>query len=59
MRISPQARHTLEVLALFREGIDNASRLDDAARRIQALVPDVACDGFWRGRPGMEAGASS
>ena len=60
LRISPQARHTLEVVALFREGIDNASRLDDAARRIRALVPDVACDGFWRGRPGMEAaGASS
>ena len=59
LRLSPQARHTVDVAALYREGIDNAARRSDATRRIEALMPDRACDGFWRARPGMEAAGTS
>jgi collagenase-like PrtC family protease len=55
VRISPQAQHTLDIVALYREAIDDMSRLDDVARRVRALASQGSCDGFWRGRPGMEA----
>jgi collagenase-like PrtC family protease len=59
LRLSPQSRHSIEVIALFREAIEHAGRRNEVSRSLQALMPDGACDGFWRGRPGMEASGAS
>jgi collagenase-like PrtC family protease len=48
LRVSPQSQGTLEVLRALRAACDGAAV---AAR-------EGACDGFWRGRPGMEARAA-
>jgi collagenase-like PrtC family protease len=59
LRISPQAQHTLEIVALFREGLDGNLSLDHATRCIRAFAPEGTCEGFWLGRPGIEhAGAA-
>ena len=55
LRLSPQFRHTVDAVKLFREGTDNAACRTDAARRLRELMPDAVCDGFWRGEPGMLA----
>ena len=59
VRVSPQAQHTIEALALFRDGIDNAGHLDAAVSRLEKLMPGAACSGYWHGRPGMEAAGVS
>lgn len=53
-RISPQSRHTGEVLVLF--DAVRTGRLDAAAaqERLRALLPAQDCDGYWHGRPGLE-----
>jgi collagenase-like PrtC family protease len=60
LRISPQARHTVEILAEFRSCIEDATRTAGAAQRLEGFMPGAPCDGFWRARPGIEAaGAAS
>ncbi len=53
-RLSPQANHMQEVIALF----DAVRRSDlapaDAARRLRPLLPAADCNGHWYGRPGRE-----
>jgi collagenase-like PrtC family protease len=54
VRLSPQAQHTAEVIALF-----NAARLklltpQVALARMQPLMPEQGCNGYWHGRPGLE-----
>jgi len=53
VRISPQSRHTEEVVALFRQRM--AGTLDTAAavRELAKLAPAATCDGFWRALPGL------
>lgn len=51
LRISPQAAHTGEIVQAFRATVDGAA-VDVAA--IASLAPDVLCDGYWRGVPGIE-----
>jgi collagenase-like PrtC family protease len=54
VRLSPQAQHTAEVIALF-----DAARLklltpQVALARMQPLMPEQGCNGYWHGRPGLE-----
>ncbi len=55
LRVSPQPQHTAEVLELFRSCIEDATSIEETTRRLAPLMPDGACDGYWRARPGMEA----
>lgn len=53
-RLSPQAQHTAEVIALF-----DAARLklltpQVALARMQPFMPEQGCNGYWHGRPGLE-----
>lgn len=57
LRLSPQARHTEEVVCLYRELIDGAIDPADAAARLERVIPGQPCDGYWRGAAGMELGA--
>jgi collagenase-like PrtC family protease len=59
LRVSPQARHTVEVLSLFRGCVDDTLPIGEALDRLQQIMPAVACDGYWRARPGMEAAGTA
>jgi collagenase-like PrtC family protease len=54
IRLSPQSTHMSDVIALF-----DAVRLGSlpgaqAAQRLEPLMPDRACNGYWHGRPGLD-----
>lgn len=59
VRVSPQRRGTLEVLRLFRECLEDATRAGAASASLQALMPGASCDGYWHGRPGFQAVAGA
>lgn len=54
LRISPQSTHTAEIVSLFRQCIERSINSDEAARRMEILMPGTACNGYWHGRPGLE-----
>ena len=56
LRISPQAHYMAEVIALFDEARNGAT---DAVARMQPHMPDLPCDGYWHGRPGLEQGRTT
>lgn len=62
VRLSPQARHTAEVIGLFDAVRSGAMSASEATARLQSLMPDPGrdCNGYWHGRPGLEhaSGAS-
>lgn len=55
LRVSPQAEHTIEILAEFKSCIADTALVAGAKARLAALMPGAPCDGYWRGRPGFEA----
>jgi collagenase-like PrtC family protease len=60
VRLSPQAQHTAEIIALFHAVCQGgAAEAADAAARMQPLMPDLPCDGYWHGRPGLEQGRTA
>jgi len=54
LRISPQSRHTGEIVALFRGVVDGTLSASDANAQLQPLMPAAGCNGYWHGKPGME-----
>ncbi|MCU0956052.1 MAG: U32 family peptidase [Hydrogenophaga sp.] len=58
-RISPQARHTIEVVRLY-DDIRNGRRTpSDARMALLPLLPAAGqgtadCNGYWHGRPGLD-----
>jgi len=54
LRVSPQASHFDEILAVFRALIEGAMGAEDARRRLEATRSAAACNGYWHGRSGME-----
>jgi O2-independent ubiquinone biosynthesis protein UbiV len=59
VRLSPQSTHMTDVIALF--DAVRAGKLAgvQALERLQPLMPDQACNGYWHGRPGLEQVASA
>jgi collagenase-like PrtC family protease len=55
LRLSPQSQGTAEALAVFRAVCDGALDAGAARAALAPLAPGEACDGFWHGRPGLEA----
>ncbi|MGQ0525488.1 MAG: U32 family peptidase [Betaproteobacteria bacterium] len=55
LRVSPQAEHTIEILAEFKSCIEDSALVAGAKTRLAALMPGAPCDGYWRRRPGFEA----
>ncbi|NSL56451.1 ubiquinone anaerobic biosynthesis protein UbiV [Uliginosibacterium aquaticum] len=53
LRISPQARHTAEIVRLHRAALDGAA-LDST--QLAGLAPAELCDGYWLGREGIQLG---
>lgn len=50
VRLSPQSLHMPQVVAAFAAAIKG-----DAVESLEALLPVGGCDGYWLGKPGMEA----
>jgi collagenase-like PrtC family protease len=55
LRVSPQSRGTVETLEVFRAVRDGTLDAAVARQALAPLAPGDACDGFWDGRPGLEA----
>jgi collagenase-like PrtC family protease len=55
LRISPQSSNTAEVLRVLRAAADGARSAFDARKALAPLAPGALWNGFWHGRPGMEA----
>lgn len=57
LRLSPQAQHMAEVIALFDEARNGSAT--DVLQRMRPHMPDLPCDGYWHGRPGLEQGRTT
>lgn len=55
LRISPQSRETPQVLRVLRAACEGGLSLYDARKALAAFSPGRLWNGFWHGRPGMEA----
>ncbi|MEO8022939.1 U32 family peptidase [Polaromonas sp.] len=58
IRLSPQAQHMAEVIAVFDAACRQVLTPQEALARMQPLMPEKGCNGYWHGRPGMEQVAS-
>ncbi|MDO9259483.1 MAG: U32 family peptidase [Polaromonas sp.] len=59
VRLSPQAQHMAEVIALFDAARKQVLTPQEALVRMQPLMPEKGCNGYWHGRPGLEQVAST
>ena len=62
VRLSPQAQHMAQVIDSFDEARRAAAaeapaeNEPDFVERMQPFMPDLPCNGYWFGRPGLEQG---
>jgi O2-independent ubiquinone biosynthesis protein UbiV len=54
VRISPQSRGTADVVARFHAAAQGALRDPQSSADTAPWTPDIACNGYWHGRPGMD-----
>ena len=54
LRLSPQSRHTPELIGIFRARIDGTLDAQAGRDRMSGLGLAEPCNGFWYGRPGLE-----
>jgi len=55
LRVNPQSSHTADVLQILRAACDGRLSSYDARKALGAASPAKLCNGFWHGRPGMQA----
>lgn len=54
IRLSPQAQHMADVIAVFDAARNRALGSHEALARLRPLMPDQGCNGYWHGRPGLD-----
>lgn len=54
VRISPQAYHTERILHLFRETLEQRLPPSLALSQMEKLMPELPCNGYWHGKPGLD-----
>ena len=54
MRISPQSRHTLQVIELFDARLKHLVSPADGTEALAALAPAALCNGYWYGKAGHD-----
>jgi collagenase-like PrtC family protease len=54
VRLSPQSQGMVEVIAVFDAARNRTLGPQDALARLQPLMPDLGCNGYWHGRPGLD-----
>lgn len=55
LRISPQSKHTDEVINIFHDCLNGRRSCGDAAHDLESLAPSGTCNGYWYGGVGMES----
>lgn len=53
LRISPQSRHTQDIISIFHQCLCEPSYLAQGIESLQGLIPTQVCDGYWYGRAGI------
>lgn len=56
LRLSPQSQGTREIVEIFRETIDGRLTGAQALERMERLMPESRCDGYWHGMAGLAQG---
>ncbi len=59
LRISPQSRHTADIVTLFHDVLTHTMPVHVAQHALQSLLLEKACNGYWYGKPGLEQVASA
>ncbi|MEZ5647100.1 MAG: U32 family peptidase [Burkholderiaceae bacterium] len=54
VRISPQSRHTPEIIDLYHAVLHRRLTPKAARQALLPLLPDRDCNGYWHGQPGQE-----
>ncbi len=54
VRVSPQSLHTVKVVQLFHEVMAQRLPIEQAMQTLAGLMPDLGCNGYWYGKPGLE-----
>ena len=54
VRISPQSKHTLRIVALFEDVVQGRADATAANAELLGLMPEKPCNGYWYGKPGLE-----
>jgi O2-independent ubiquinone biosynthesis protein UbiV len=54
-RISPQSRHMREIIRAFDDCCQGKVEPSYGRSLIEKWIPVSSCDGYWHGKPGMEA----
>lgn len=54
LRISPQSRHTDEIVNVFHDCLHNKLSVNDAEHILESLAATGFCNGYWHGDAGME-----
>ncbi|WP_342616248.1 U32 family peptidase [Rhodoferax sp. GW822-FHT02A01] len=54
VRVSPQARHTPDILQAFDAVLRGRQSAAQAKQAIAAYLPGEACNGYWYGKPGLD-----
>jgi O2-independent ubiquinone biosynthesis protein UbiV len=57
LRVGPQSQGTFDVVQILRDVLGGRSNASEARRALAAVSPGELWNGFWHGRPGMEAAA--
>jgi collagenase-like PrtC family protease len=54
LRLSPQAAHTGDIVALFDAVRRGTLTPAEAQARLEPLMPEQGCNGYWHGQPGLD-----
>jgi collagenase-like PrtC family protease len=54
IRISPQSRHTTDIIELFDDVLVGRRVATDALEAMRPMMPAEPCNGYWYGKPGLE-----
>jgi len=54
VRLSPQSQHMPEIIGLFDAVLRGRTDARAAQAKVQQLLPEESCNGYWHGRSGME-----
>lgn len=58
-RLSPQSQHMADVVSVFDAARTHKLTPQDALARLQPLMPDRGCNGYWHGQPGLDQVANA
>lgn len=55
LRIHPQAQHTVDIINLLRDCLDEKITLPDTLAQVENFSEHKFCNGYWLGKPGMDS----